>query len=279
MMKSPTSRLGLHIRMESSLLAVAQHAQELQLPFFQCFLTANGTSQIIRPHAREIAQFAQLVRQQFSAFYVHGSYWINLASLQHTGHAVFKRELALAARLGCTHMILHPGTAKGATDRLEGVDALARILNRTMAERQDVTIVLENTAHDHLAVGSDLSDLRLLLEKLDAPEQLKFCIDTAHAHAFGYDLISAQGQRSFVKLIDDTIGLTRVSLIHLNDTVCERGSLIDKHAIIGQGKLGEIALKNFVMQPELFHIPIIMVLPVMEPEAERLLVESVKMWF
>src|SRR5262245_55770455 len=103
-------RLGLHIRMNSSLLDVAMRALELRLPFFQCFLTANATNHIIRPTAQEIEQFAQLVMQHFKAFYVHGSYWINLASLKHTGYAVLKRELVLAMRLGCTHMILHPGT-------------------------------------------------------------------------------------------------------------------------------------------------------------------------
>jgi deoxyribonuclease-4 len=272
-------RVGLHIRTDGSLLDLVDKAVFLQLPFFQCFFISSVTNTRIRPTGREIREFAHRVQQHFSTLYVHGSYWINLASLQHTGLPILRKELELARRLAFTHIVLHPGTAKGASAKIEGIDALARILNELHETDQKITIVLENTAHDHLAVGSDLTDFALLLSKLDKPEMVKFCIDTAHAHAFGYDLITPQGQQDFITLVDQTVGISRVQLIHLNDTTQPRGSYIDRHAVLGNGMLGVASLKAFVSHPQLAHIPIIMELPVLSVDAEQELVQSVGAWF
>lgn len=272
-------RVGLHIRTDGSLLDLVNRATALELPFFQCFFISNLTNTRIRPTHQEIRQFAQVVQQQFVSVYVHGSYWINLASLQHTGFSLFKKELELARRLACTHMVLHPGTAKGALSKMEGVDALARVLNLVNQTDHGIQLVLENTAHGNLAVGSDITDFGLLLAKLDHPEKVEFCIDTAHAHAFGYDLMSLDGQRDFLALVDATVGTSRVALIHLNDTAHARGSYIDKHAIMGHGVLGIELLKTFVLQPAMKDIPIIMELPAMSLESEREVIQTVRTWF
>lgn len=272
-------RIGLHIRTDGSLMDLVTRARLLELPFFQCFFISSVTHTRIRPKAHEIREFAHTVQDLFCAVYVHGSYWINLASLQHTGIGLFNKELQLAQRLACTHMVLHPGTAKGAQNKHEGIDALARAINTVNAIDHGITLVLENTAHDKLAVGSDITDFGLLLEKLDRPERVKFCIDTAHAHVFGYDIMSGQGQAAFIALIDQTIGLNRVQVIHLNDTSQARGSCIDRHAVLGQGILGTDRLKAFVSDPRLAHIPIIMELPVMPVQEELQLLSMVRGWF
>ncbi|HML19249.1 MAG TPA: TIM barrel protein, partial [Candidatus Dependentiae bacterium] len=70
----------------------------------------------------------------------------------------------------------------------EGIDELARSLNYVMKYEREITIVLENTTHGNLSVGSDITDFKLLRAKLDYPERISFCIDTAHAYSYGYDL-------------------------------------------------------------------------------------------
>src|SRR5437667_347320 len=126
-------RLGLHLRVQTSILQLLERAEQLQLPFFQCFF----------------------VRQE--------------------------------------------------TGTLIGVSA------------QDITIVLENTCHGKLAVGSDILDFKVLLEKINKPERIGFCIDTAHAYSFGYDIADDQMQDDFIRLLESTIGIERIKLIHLND--------------------------------------------------------------
>ncbi len=62
--------------------------------------------------------------------------------------------------------MLHSGSAKGAREKSEGIDALAQMLNRLLFHERDIKIILENTAHGNLSVGSDLVDFQQLLQNL-----------------------------------------------------------------------------------------------------------------
>lgn len=271
-------RVGLHLRLNESIVSMAQQAIRMELPFFQCFFLLLATNKLIQPSEQEVREFLALRRDHFGSLYLHGSYWINLASLKNTGYTILRRELALAKRLEFTHMILHPGSAKGAREKSEGIDALARMLNRLLFYERDINIILENTAHGNLSVGSDLQDFQQLLHKLDQPDRISFCIDTSHAHAFGYDIVDAAHQTAFVDLLDEFVGLERIVLIHLNDTTEKCGSRIDRHGIPGQGQLGDAALKNFIMQPRIAHIPVLMELPILPESEELALLRKVISW-
>jgi len=278
MIMQGNKRIGLHLRLNSSIVSMAQQAIRMELPFFQCFLLLLATNKLIQPSEQEVREFLALRRDHFTSLYLHGSYWINLASLENNGYHILRKELTLAKRLEFTHLVLHPGSAKGAREKSEGIEALARMLNRLLFHERNIKIILENTAHGNLSVGSDLQDFQQLLHKLDQPERISFCIDTAHAHAFGYDIMDNGGQIAFVDLLDELVGLERIVLIHLNDTQEKRGSLIDRHGIPGQGQLGDAALKHFIMQPRIAHIPVLMELPAL-PEAEELaLLRKVISW-
>lgn len=257
---------------------MAQQAIRMELPFFQCFLLLLATNKLVAPSAQEIREFIALRRDHFDALYLHGSYWINLASLENNGYHMLRKELALAKRLEFTHLVLHPGSAKGAREKSEGIDALARMLNRLLFYEHDIKIILENTAHGNLSVGSDLLDFQQLLQKLDQPERISFCIDTSHAHAFGYDIVDIDKQAAFVDLLDELVSLERIVLIHLNDTKEKRGALIDRHDVLGQGRLGDAALRHFIMQPRIAHIPVLMELPALPESEELALLRKVVGW-
>ncbi|HML19250.1 MAG TPA: endonuclease IV, partial [Candidatus Dependentiae bacterium] len=77
---------------------------------------------------------------------------------------------------------------------------------------------------------------------------------------------------------DDSIGIKNISLLHLNDTNQPCGSRIDKHALIGEGEIGEEALKQFVLDERLSHIPIILELPVLPEEQEDAMLQKIRTW-
>ena len=89
-------------------------------------------------------------------------------------------------------LFCHSGSAKGSTHYKEGVDILARALNILLKQEARIKVVLENTAHGKLTVGSDLTDFYELRQKLDNPERISFCVDTSHAYAYGYDIADPQ---------------------------------------------------------------------------------------
>ncbi len=264
--------------MRSSLTELVARADSLDLPFFQCFFVPQESGKLIHVTNDEAQEFLKIRRTRFSNLFCHVSYWVNLSSLGNNGLPQLRREINCAQRLEFAHFVVHAGNAKGAVDKMEGIDALARVLNNLFAQEQDIIVLLENSCHGNLVVGSDIMDFKLLLEKIDQPERINFCIDTAHAHSFGYSIISLDDQKAFIHFLDTTIGIDRIKLIHLNDTAEKRGSRIDRHSILGQGNIGEDALKNFVMHPQLEHIPLLLELPDISVEDELVVLNKVREW-
>lgn len=270
--------IGLHLRMHKELCDVAQRALALTLPFFQCFLRPSGSKKPIFFARRDIDLFLRRYRPAFNALYVHGSYWINLANVKRTQHHILTKELYWAKKLHFTHMILHPGSATGAVNRQEGIDALVYALNGILKDERDITIVLENTAHGKKSIGGDMRDFAQVLQKVDYPDRVMFCIDTAHAFAYGYDVKSPHGQDDFITLLDRTIGIERIALLHVNDTHEALGSRMDRHHLIGDGQIGEVALQRFVLHPEVCTIPMLMEPPIASAEQEHGMLKKVLSW-
>ena len=271
--------VGLHIRITESLNSLTEKALRLELPFFQCFFSIKNTTALLRPTPQEIADFVCSRRQHFGRLYAHGSYWINLASIDHTGHYALDRELQLARALEFTHLVVHPGSAKGAEKKEDGLDAAARSINKALKKHPDIVLVLENTAHGNMTVGGDIHELAQIYAKLDFPERVAICLDTAHAHVYGYDIITQQGRSDFITLVDSTIGLSRVALLHVNDTYDACGSKLDRHQLLGQGTIGLEALQSFVTDPRLSHIPILTEPPVTSEEVEREQLAIMRSWY
>jgi len=269
-------KIGLHLRLTTTINELAMQAASLKIPIFQCFFIKQDTNQFVMMPDSEIAEFLQTWRAQFHELYLHGSYWINLASAS-TTNRILMRELDLAKKLEFSHIIIHPGSARKIGKKSDGIAAVARKLNGILKSDPGITIVLENTAHAGYSIGGDLHDFFLLRERLDHPEKIKFCIDTAHAYSYGYDITQEKGLAHFSALIEKTIGFENVALIHLNDIKQECGSRIDRHEVIGAGKLAQ-SLPLFINRAEFKNIPIIMELPVLAHQEEAAVLEMVRAW-
>jgi len=273
-----SNKIGAHIRMRSSLKELLDRADALSLPFFQCFFVSQELGKLISLSNEDVQYFLRIRRARFKDLLCHVSYWFNLSSLSTNGFAQLRREITFAKRLEFNHFVLHAGTAKGAQNKVQGIDALAASLNMLFTVERDITIILENGCHGNLAIGSDIHDFKILLEKIDKPERINFCIDTAHAYSFGYNVADIDEQEKFIALLDVTIGIERIMLIHLNDTAETLGSHIDRHSIIGKGKIGECALKHFITHPQLHHIPVLLELPELSVEDELAILNKVREW-
>ncbi len=272
------SRIGLHLRLEDSLVAVAKQAIQLEIPFFQSFLTVrteNGS--LFVPSDREITQFRKLCDRRFTQMYAHAPFWLNLADPARSSVDGLWNHVMLAQRLGFTHMIIHPGSSVRATKQ-QGIEMVARTLNQIFKKESSVTIVLENTAHGVRAVGSDIDDLCMIRSLLDKPEKLQFCIDTAHAHVYGYALHTIETMHAFLDTVMMRFGKDAIGLLHLNDASDDQGSFKDRHALLGAGTLGEEALRSTLLHAMLQQVPVIVEPPVLTHEALGDLYGTVQGW-
>lgn len=248
-------RIGIHIRLDKSILDAPKKADKLELKIFQNFFLTDDGKYIV-PSKDEIKDFLNL-RKNFGNLFAHCSYWINLCGPKEYNVKLLNKEIEFAKRFEYTHIILHPGSAKELNNREAGIDLLAKRLDKLLKQEKNIKIVLENTAHANFTIGSDLKDFKELQDKLD--NQLYYCLDTAHAYAHGYDI--ANDSKEFIKDVEKYMGIKNVVLIHLNDSMENLGSNKDRHGIPGEGKIGLEPLRNFINIDELQKLPVILELP------------------
>jgi len=272
-------QVGLHIRITESLHDVIEKALRLELLFFQCFFSIKKRMALLQPTKQEIAHFVAMRRQHFTNLYAHGSYWINLASSEQVCHYALDRELQLARALEFTHFVIHPGAIKPTEKKEVGIDAVARSINKAVKKHTDILFLLENTAHGNMTIGGDIDDLKQIYEKIDQPDRVGFCIDTAHAHVYGYDIVTAAGRADFIAHLDALLGFDHIKLIHVNDTYDACASRLDRHQLLGQGTLGISVIQALVTDARLRHIPILTEPPVISEAVEREQLAIMRSWY
>lgn len=264
-------RIGIHIRLNNSIMDAIKKAESLDLKIFQNFFLNDDGKYIVLSDT-ETKDFLK-ARKNFDAIIAHCSYWINLCNPKEYNVKLLNKEIEMAKRLEYTQIVLHPGSAKELGDKMAGIDLLAKRLDKVLRQNKNIKIVLENTSHANFTVGSSLEDFKILQDKLD--NQLNYCLDTAHAYAHGYDI-----KNDPIKFIEDVrkyMGIQNVVLIHLNDSMESLGSNKDRHGIPGEGKIGLTALQNFIKIDGLATLPVILELPSeLDEKSEKEIIELFK---
>lgn len=186
---------------------------------------------------------------------VHAPYLINPANVIKPEVGEFavsflSQELERAMAIGATYVVLHPGSFTKAT-REEGIQAIVRRLNALPSFSKRIVICLETMAGKGSEIGRTFEELAEILQALKYPEQFGVCLDTCHVHDAGYDV---QDYDRLLDVFDQVIGLQRLHVIHLNDSHHERGAHKDRHANIGEGKIGFEALYKIAHHPRTAHI-------------------------
>lgn len=269
--------IGIHIRIQETLSEVMFVAQQLNLEIFQSFISIKNSGKRLFVDKGHVQKFVS-EKHNFDEIFFHGSYKINPSSCVISYHYVLEHEIQLTIELGIPNLILHPGSASNCKNADEAIDALARTLNSMQKKYPSITFILENGAHGNVSIGCDIQDFSKLLVKLNYPERIQFCIDTAHAFCYGYDIKEEKKREDFIQLLEAEIGIQRIRLLHINDTKEQLGSNRDEHAILGEGTIGLQALQAFVLHPKLIHIPIILELPALSLKKYRDILEIVRAW-
>lgn len=265
-------KLGLHIRYDGGYRALLDKALSAGMPIFQSFFsTSEGRYSPLDPDVIAAFQAAS-----FHARYVHSSFLINLADYRLQEHPCLKKELYRSQLLGFSHIIAHPGARVENQTREEALETIVRRLNRLVVREKHIQFVLENSAHGKKSLGGDLQDLAYIQERLEYPEKVGFCLDTAHAYVFGYDI--KEDLDLWLAEVCKRLSRESIVLIHLNDTQELLGSGVDRHCIIGEGQLGVEVLKACVSHPLLQEISLILELPPVSEEDERRALELVHSW-
>lgn len=253
--------LGAHLSIAGGLHEALTRAKELRCTAVQIFTHGRGSWRV-KPLEQEAIRLFRETHERLQPLKViaHASYLLNLASperdLRERSIRALIEQLERCEALGIPSVVLHPGAHMGAGDargirRIVG--GLRRALKATRGMR--AAVALENTAGQGTGIGSSFEHLARIDAGVGNRERIAFCFDTAHAFAAGHDL---RNRTAFAALWDeyaDLIGIDRLAIFHLNDSLKPLGSRVDRHTHIGQGEIGRRPFGWILADPRFRDIP------------------------
>ena len=200
---------------------------------------------------------------------IHAVYLLNAASEDEEIRAKTLTSLIASLRagrrLGAVGVVLHPGSAK--TGEVgPAVGRAGAVIREALAESEGCPLHLENTAGAGGTLGRSFGELASLLEAGGGGERLGVCLDSCHLYASGYDVRTAEGLTQVLDDFDAEVGLGRLHSLHLNDSQVGLGSNRDRHAVVGQGELGDDGCAVFLSEPRFADLPCILETP--DPDLE-----------
>ncbi len=259
--------VGAHLSTSAGLVKMVETAVELGATCAQIFTSSPQMWRGKHYTAADAAAFkAAQVASGVAPIVAHDSYLINLASadpvILEKSRAALLEEIARCGLLGLPMVVMHLGAYKGATLD-EGIARLAESLNLLIppAHTAGVQLVLETTAGQGTYLGGDFAQFPQIFACIPQQELLGVCFDTCHAFVAGYDLRDPAGYAATWAEFDRYIGLSRLRVLHLNDTDRLLGSHGDRHANIGQGQLGRETFRRIMRDPRLADVPKIIETP------------------
>lgn len=189
---------------------------------------------------------------------VHAPYIVNLAKEDNDFAISFlKQEIKRCSMLHIKYMVLHPGSSVSITKE-EGINNIINALNIILDNEYDVTICLETMAGKGNEVGSNLLEIKNIIDKIEYQNKIGVCLDTCHLNDAGYDISNFDG---ILDEIDKLIGIDKVKCIHINDSKNNLGSKKDRHENIGLGSIGFNNLINVIYNKRISNIPKILETP------------------
>lgn len=260
-------RLGAHMSIAGGLPRAIDRARLHACQALQIF-TKSANQWRARPILPgEIDEFRR--RAEVSGIHpivAHASYLINLAAsdrpLRERSRRAFGEEVDRAETLGLLGLVIHPGAYTRGSEP-EGIRLIAEAVAQVLDARPDgrTLVLLEGTAGQGTSIGHRFEHLAEIIERLGGSRRLGVCLDTCHLLAAGYDITTPAGCRETFDLFDRVVGLSRLKVVHVNDSMRPCGSRVDRHEHIGQGCLGLEPFRWIMNDPRLRHLPMILETP------------------
>lgn len=253
--------IGAHTSGAGGLYHALLAGQAIGATTVQLF-TANQKQWNSKPLAQEEVDLflATLEATGLSHIMSHDSYLVNLGSPNEEvlvkSRKNFRQELERCIRLGITYLNFHPGASLDDTAEA----CLARIVEslwqlEDLAATGSTRLLIETTAGQGSNVGWSFEHLQYIVDNVKDRVPVGVCIDTCHTFAAGYDIRTKQAWDKTLDEFDRVVGIEHLYAFHLNDSVKELGSRVDRHAPLGEGMIGLESFKFLMASPRTRKLP------------------------
>lgn len=248
--------LGSHVSASGGVDKAIGRATALEMTSFQIF-TKNANQWNAKPLDPDVIdRFRNGIAQnpQIRTVVAHDSYLINLASPDDAAWeksiGALQYELERCDQLGIPFLVSHPGAHMGT-----GVDAgtarVAQAINIIHDRLADgvCSLTIETTAGQGSTLGRTFDEIAQIIDGVEDKQRISVGFDTCHVFAAGYDIRTEEAYQATMSSFDEIVGLDRLQVFHLNDSLKDFGSFRDRHAHIGDGTIGKDAFQ-FLLRDE-----------------------------
>ena len=251
--------IGAHVSNAGGLSNAVERGVERGCEAIQIF---NQSPRMWRPTAYTDDDFAEfraaMKASSIKAVMIHAVYLINCATedpeMREKSLASLLQSLRVGAGIGAVGVVLHPGSAKQG-DVGKAIKRAGKVIKEALAQTEGCPLLLEDTAGAGGTLGRSFEELAALIDAAGGGKRLGICLDSCHLFASGYDVRTRESLAEVIDEFDRTVGCERLGALHVNDSVVALGSNRDRHAIMGEGELGEKACAVFISEPRFDKLP------------------------
>jgi deoxyribonuclease IV len=251
--------IGAHVSNAGGLDRAVERGVEKGCDAIQIF---NQSPRMWRPTAYgedDFEQFREAIsRTSIKAVLIHAVYLINCATtdreMRKKSLASLIQSLRVGEGIGAVGVVLHPGSAKK-DDVGKAIARAGRVIEEALDETDSCHLHLEDTAGAGGTLGRSFEELAALIDAGGGGKRLGICLDSCHLFASGYDVRTQKSLGDVLDEFDTVVGLERLGSVHANDSIVGLGSNRDRHAIMGEGELGEKGCAVFLSEPRFEKLP------------------------
>lgn len=271
--------IGNHLSASKGYAAMGKAALALDANTFAFFTRNPRGGKAKEIDEKDVEKFLNFAKEhEFGKIVAHAPYTMNLCAAKEDVRS-FSKEMLLddLKRMEYTpynYYNFHPGAHVGQGAE-KGIALIAEALNEALKPEQTTTVLLETMAGKGTEVGRTFEELREILDRVELNDKMGVCLDTCHVWDGGYDIVNDLD--GVLNGFDRVIGLDRLKAVHFNDSMNDCGSHKDRHAKIGEGKIGAEAMRRVALHPLLEGRPFILETP-NDDEGYRREIQMVREW-
>lgn len=241
----------------------------------QIFLGSPQGGSVVKLDSVEQNKIKTFIDKNDLLLFSHAKYVINIGSPKAYSYHTLHEELEEIYKLSGIGTVVHcpKSTSIGIDNAYKNsIDAIRKVIHKTFLrggalqdknKQKYLKIIIETAAGQGSEMFVRIDDMARFYNEFTPKEKkyIRFCIDTAHIFASGYDISSIEGAKKYIDEFDKKIGIKNVLLIHLNDSASVLGSCVDRHEVIGKGyitKQGMSGMKYIIGIAKKNNIPMIL---------------------
>jgi deoxyribonuclease IV len=254
--------IGAHVSQAGGLVNAVDRGVERGCQAIQIF---NQSPRMWRPTAYSEDDFAEfreaLAASKIEAVLIHAVYLLNTASedreIRTKSRASLIQSLRVGHGIGAVGVVLHAGSAKQG-DVKKAIKRAGKVVKEALDESEGCPLHFEDTAGAGGTLGRSFEELAGLVDAAGGGKRVGICLDSCHMFASGYDVSTREGLSDALDECERLVGLDRLGSLHLNDSQVGLGSNRDRHAILGEGELGDRGCAVFLSEPRFESLPCVL---------------------